>query len=216
MGDFRHFDTTVRCAVRRSHLSNRLRSYHTRSCQTRLYTYRSDFSQERLLPLSLGWCVLQDFRLDVLRQCVLLRKLTVKKNNKNKTTCTSTLVKQKNLWKQAPTSTSTKGNNILFIRWCMIRWRRTIFVIRFLWTDLVTFKSVNSSSQWAIFTKRRSGGIMAAMRLFWQSRSREAQTRFLYCVWVQKYYTKYIRPCQKRHASAIIHSHAWWIWSISH
>ena len=45
---------------------------------------------------------------------------------------------------------------------------------------------------------------MAAMRLFWQSRIREAQTRFLYCAWVQKYYTKYIRPCQKRHASAII------------
>ena len=43
--------------------------------------------------------------------------------------------------------------------------------------------------QWAIFTKRRSGGIMAAMCLFWQSRIREAQTRFLYCAWVQKYYT---------------------------
>ena len=39
---------------------------------------------------------------------------------------------------------------------------------------------------------------MAAMRLFWQSRIREAQTRFLYCTWVQKYYTKYIRPCQKK------------------
>ena len=40
--------------------------------------------------------------------------------------------------------------------------------------------------EWAIFTKRRSGGIMAAMRLFWQSRIREAQTRFLYWTWVQK------------------------------
>ena len=52
--------------------------------------------------------------------------------------------------------------------------------------------------EWAIFTKRRSGGIMAAMRLFWQSRIRKAQTRFLYCTWVQKYYTKYTRPCQKK------------------
>ena len=39
---------------------------------------------------------------------------------------------------------------------------------------------------------------MAAMRLFWQSRIRESQTRFLYCAWVQKFYTKYIRPGQKK------------------
>ena len=45
---------------------------------------------------------------------------------------------------------------------------------------------------------------MAAMCLFWQGHIRKAQTRFLYCAWVQKYYTKYIRPCQKRPASAII------------
>ena len=40
--------------------------------------------------------------------------------------------------------------------------------------------------------------------LIWQSRIREAQKRFLYCARVQKYYTKYIRPCQKRHVAAII------------
>ena len=52
--------------------------------------------------------------------------------------------------------------------------------------------------EWAIFTWRRSGGIMAAMRLFWQSRILEGQTRFLYCTRVQKNYTKYKRPCQKK------------------
>ena len=41
--------------------------------------------------------------------------------------------------------------------------------------------AVSWVQKWAIFTKRRSGGIMAAVCLFWQSRIREAQTRFLYC-----------------------------------
>ena len=73
------------------------------------------------------------------------------------------------------------------------------------------------SREWAIFTKRRSGGIMAAKCLFWQSRIREAQTRFLYCAWVQKYYKIYIRPCQKKGTRPPLyhHSHAWWIWSIA-
>ena len=47
--------------------------------------------------------------------------------------------------------------------------------------DLEKEDGFEAAGERAIFTKRRSGGIMAAMRLFWQSRIREAQTRFLYC-----------------------------------
>ena len=60
------------------------------------------------------------------------------------------------------------------------------------------------------------GGIMAAMRLFWQSRIREAQTRFLYCTWVQKKLHKIHTALPEKGTRPPLyhHSHARWIWSI--
>ena len=57
---------------------------------------------------------------------------------------------------------------------------------------------------------------MAAMRLFWQSRNREAQTRFLYCTWVQKKLHKIHTALPKKGTRPPLyhHFHARWIWSI--
>ena len=57
---------------------------------------------------------------------------------------------------------------------------------------------------------------MAAMRLFWQSRIREAQTRFLYWTWVQKKLHKIHTALPKKGTRPPLyhHSHARWIWSI--
>ena len=86
-------------------------------------------------------------------------------------------------------------------------------VLRDLWLDVLRQRLPRhvraymcfetSYTEWAIFTMRKSGCIMAAACPFWQSCIREAQKRFRYCARVQKYYTN-IRPWQKRHAAAII------------